>query len=60
MTRLTFDPAEDTWPLWTPDGQHVVFGSTRDGARGLFRKAADGTGTVERLTTDTSPQTPYF
>jgi serine/threonine-protein kinase len=59
LTRLTFDAAEDSWPLWSPDGLHVLFGSTREGTRGLFRKAADGRGTVERLTTDNSPQIPY-
>ena len=48
FTRLTLDPAEDTNPLWTPDGTGIVFGSLRDGG-GLFMRAADGTGEVERL-----------
>ena len=26
-TRLTFDPAIDWWPIWTPDGDNVVFSS---------------------------------
>jgi len=47
-TRLTFDDAEDSAPLWTPDGEHVVFRSDRDGG-GIYWKAADGTGEVERL-----------
>ena len=50
LTRLTFDPARDVYPAWTPDGLQVVFGSTHDGTLNLFRKAADGTGTVEQLT----------
>ncbi len=51
-TRLTFDPAMDHDPLWTPDGQRIVFDSGRDGAgHNLYWKAADGTGQVERLTT---------
>ena len=47
-TQLTFDEADDFFPLWTPDGAHVVFGSSREEG-GVFRKAADGTGQVERL-----------
>ena len=48
LTRLTFDAAHDSHPIWTPDGARVVFYSSRDGG-GLFSKAADGTGEVERL-----------
>ncbi len=51
MSRLTTDPAEDRSPLWTPDGQRIVFASNREGTWGLFWKAADGTGDVERLVT---------
>ena len=48
LTRLTFDEGLDAFPLWTPDSSRVVFTSTRDGG-GLFWRAADGTGAVERL-----------
>ncbi len=59
LTRLTFDPANDFQSLWTPDGQRVVFTSTRDGEQpNLFWKAADGTGQVERLTTSPNRQVP--
>ena len=34
LDRLTTDPAPDTAPLWTPNGDHVVFTSQRDGATG--------------------------
>jgi len=60
LTRLTFDPAVDEDPLWTPDGQRIVFDSGRVGAgQNLFWKAADGTGQVERLTTSPNGQTAY-
>jgi len=53
LTRLTFDPGEDEFPLWSPDGQRIVFSSSRDGGSGadsdLFWKAADGSGSVEHL-----------
>ncbi len=31
LTRLTFDPANDGGPTWTPDSQRVLFGSGREG-----------------------------
>ena len=48
LMQLTFDEATDNFPLWTPDSARVVFQSSRDGG-GLFWKAADGTGSVDRL-----------
>ncbi len=57
FSRLTFDPARDELPVWTPDNLRVIFSSTRGGgAFNLFWKAADGTGQVERLTTSTNDQ----
>jgi len=49
LSRLTINPAPDTNPLWTPDGQHIVFQSSRAGFSELFRRRADGTGSDERL-----------
>ena len=57
-TRFTFDPGADQMPMWTPDGERVVFTSTRDGIFNLYWKAADGTGQVERLTTSDNIQAP--
>jgi serine/threonine-protein kinase len=49
LTRVTFDPGQDLYPVWTPDGHRLIFSSDRAGARNLFWQAADGTGAVERL-----------
>ena len=57
-TRLTFDPARDGYPLWSPDGQRVLFSSAREGPSNIYSKAADGTGGVERVTTSDGNQTP--
>jgi serine/threonine-protein kinase len=51
MSRLTFDPATDISPLWTPDAARVLFSSARAGG-GIFSKAADGTGSVETILED--------
>jgi serine/threonine protein kinase/Tol biopolymer transport system component len=60
LTRLTFDPGIDQRPVWTPDGQRIVFASQHDGVFNLFAQAADGTGTVERLTASPNSQAPAF
>ena len=49
LSLVTTDAGPDTRPLWTPDGQRVVFTSSREGPIGLFSKAADGSGGVEQL-----------
>jgi hypothetical protein len=49
LSRLTTDTAEDRSPLWTPDGQRIIFTSRRAGYWELFGRTADGTGTDERL-----------
>jgi serine/threonine-protein kinase len=57
-TRLTFDPAFDVEPLWTPDGERVVFASLRSGSYDLYWKRADGTGSEERLTMGSQAEFP--
>ena len=57
---LTFHQASDGYPVWTPDGEHVVFWSSRETAvMNLFSRPADGTGRVERLTESPNRQAPY-
>jgi eukaryotic-like serine/threonine-protein kinase len=57
-TRLTFDPSNDAVPLWTPDGERVVFASDRSGNFDLYWRRADGTGPEERLTTGSRNEFP--
>jgi eukaryotic-like serine/threonine-protein kinase len=49
LSRLTTDPARDYSPLWTPDGQRIVFTSQRAGYAEMFSRPADGTGSDELL-----------
>ena len=47
--RLTFDPAREDNPVWSPKGDRIVFMSHRNGGADLFVKPADGTGEVEEV-----------
>jgi hypothetical protein len=50
MSRISFAPAEDETPVWSPDGKSIAWTATRaDTARGIFRRAADGSGNEELL-----------
>jgi Tol biopolymer transport system component len=57
-TRLTFDPAVDTWPVWSPDGRLIYFTSNRRGQYDLYRKAADGSGEEQLVLADSESKTP--
>ncbi|MGE5176305.1 MAG: TolB family protein, partial [Hyphomicrobiales bacterium] len=41
-SRLTFDPATDAMPLWSPDGKRIAFASNRAGAFAAFVMDAAG------------------
>ena len=49
QTRLTFDAADDSAPIWSPDGSRIVFASNRNGAYGLYQKNSNGIGDEELL-----------
>ena len=48
-SRFTFDPAIDVYPVWSPDGSRIVFGSNRDGAWSLYQKSSSGAGSEEAI-----------
>ncbi len=49
-SRLTSENCEATNPVWTPDGNQIIFSSNRGGSLNLWRVDARG-GTPEPLTT---------
>ena len=49
LSRLTFDPAIDDPPMWSPDGLRIVWASNRTGAFDLYSKSANGTGPEQLL-----------
>jgi Tol biopolymer transport system component len=53
LTPVTSSPGPDSNPLWTPNGQKLIFSSQRAGVLNLFSQAADRTGQAEPLTKST-------
>jgi len=49
LPRMMSDPSYERYPVWTPDGEHIIFTSDRSGIANLFRQAANGTGTADQL-----------
>jgi serine/threonine protein kinase/Tol biopolymer transport system component len=57
LTRLTFAGDTNTYPVWTPDGQRIVYSSReKGGALNLWWIRADGAGDAQRLTESENPQ----
>ena len=56
MSRFTaHEGADIAAPVWSHDGRYLAFSSTdRDEHSGVFRQAADGSGTPERVLVDES------
>jgi len=48
-SRLTFDPASDVYPIWSPDGNRIVFASNKEGTANLYQKLSSGAGNDELL-----------
>ena len=57
---LTFNPTADMQPLWTPDGQHVVFLSDQEGVNTVLRRRADGTDQAESIAAISSGFAPML
>jgi TolB protein len=43
LTNLTNHPGDDVDPVWSPDGERIVFVSNRDGDLEIYLMDADGT-----------------
>jgi eukaryotic-like serine/threonine-protein kinase len=58
-SRFTFDASqENSSPIWSPDGTHIVYSSFRSGKSGLYQKLANNAGNEERLVESTSTTLP--
>ena len=59
-SRFTFDQGNDIYPVWSPDGSRIVFGSDRDGGvLHLYQKRADGVGIEELVLKSSADMLPH-
>ena len=47
--RITFDPAPDESPVWSPDGKKFLFSSARGGHFDLYQANSNGEGGQQLL-----------
>ena len=58
-TRLISHPAQDTAPVWSPDGRSIVFASNRAGPTDLYLKDVTSNAPEEVLLADQDNKTPF-
>ena len=58
-TRFTTDPADDSDPVWSPDGRQLAFSSSRSGPPDVYVKPSGGA-LEEKLLLETSGPTPIM
>jgi serine/threonine protein kinase len=49
-TRFTFDPGDDSNPIWSPDGSKIAWSGVRGGREAIWVKTANGAGSEETVT----------
>ena len=57
-TRFTFDPGNDIFMVWSPNGNRLVWCSNRSGVFNLYEKEASGVGQDRLLLQSESPNFP--
>jgi serine/threonine protein kinase/Tol biopolymer transport system component len=58
FTRFTFNALHNMEPVWSRDGQTLLFSAGRAGVLNLYRKSVTGLGNDELLLRDDSPKYP--
>ena len=57
-SRFTFTAASERWPVWSPDGTTMAFGSSGPGAFDLHQKGTSGSGNDEVIVASNETKLP--
>jgi Tol biopolymer transport system component len=60
VRRLTLNSSTDRAPIWSPDGESLVFLSLRSEGAGIYRKRASGVGDEELIFSSPGVAWPYW
>src|SRR5438552_1533263 len=59
MSRLTYTTQGGLYPVWTPDGKHIIFQSQSHGTNTIDWIRSDGAGEVQKLVENRDDIEPY-
>ena len=48
-SRLTFEPEDEIWPVWSPDGTRLLYAYNGGGVFSIFEQQSNGVGTSREL-----------
>ena len=57
-SRFTFDPTNETFPVWSPDGARIAFASNKNGTTDLYAKMANSSSGDQLLFKSTNLKAP--
>jgi len=57
-SRFTFGPSANQYPVWSADGSHIAFNSSRDGHGNIYQRATGGAAQDEALDKDERNKRP--
>ncbi len=58
-SRLTLDPADESGPVWSPDGSRIIFSSDRGSGSTIYQRLSNGTGKDEVVVSFSAPAGPH-
>jgi WD40 repeat protein len=58
-TRLTWNPANESTPLWSPDDRRIIYSLGESGNESIYQRSSGGTGDEELLLGNGGRKAPY-
>jgi serine/threonine-protein kinase len=58
LSRLTFDATDESFPIWSPDGEQIAYAGSTESEMQVFVVRADGSDAPRQITS--APHTPHI